>query len=124
MIQVSTTDLNDIVLEQLNSNPVLEVDSSPDKPAETPASSAEVDPAPTADAPEPSEAIDLNDRLLDEKRQALADLDAEWGGDSYAANGSSGSRGSDDQDKYDYAFDAIVAEDSLSQHLLQQLAVF
>jgi RNA polymerase sigma-54 factor len=121
LLQAPAVDLHDLVRNELEKNPALEIDG--DSPAESadklPDQAGVNDPD---SLPETSETA-ANDRL-DEKFQSLADIDDEWRRDQSAAGSDVGSAESADmQEKYEHAFNSVARESSLHEHLVKQLSI-
>ena len=98
ILQAPTLELRNIVQQELQTNPVLEDE---------------------VDTFEPEEPI-KDDREFQEEFERLAKLDEEWR-DYMAQNGSYSSRNPEDEERRQFFFDSIASQETLQQHLLEQV---
>jgi RNA polymerase sigma-54 factor len=98
ILQAPTLELRNIVQQELQTNPVLEEDVG------------------TFESEERSK----DDREFQEEFERLAKLDEEWR-DYMAQNASYSSRNPEDEERRQFFFDSIASQETLQQHLLEQL---
>jgi RNA polymerase sigma-54 factor len=98
ILQAPTLELRNIVQQELQTNPVLEEEIGTFE----------------------SEERTKDDRDFDEEFERLAKLDEEWR-DYMAQNVSYSSRNPEDEERRQFFFDSIASEETLQQHLLEQL---
>lgn len=117
ILQVSTTDLTDLVQKELESNPALEIDESRADEHDVPTSDDFSDPSATNTIETSSE-----EPSLDAKYELLAEIDDEWRNDNNTVNGSKNSTNSeDDQERHQFALDSATTSGSIYNHLSEQL---
>src|SRR5208283_1690640 len=113
LLQVPTLELRSLVQEELQQNPLLE-EIAKDEPrveVESPESEPEVDKTPTAE--ERAE--------FKEEFEVLSKLDEEWR-EYFSQTSSFRSRSPEQEEQRQHFFDSIVQQESLQQHLIQQLS--
>ncbi len=99
ILQVPLLELRELISEEMAANPTLE-EESPD--------------APTEDSPAAEE------DSFDAEFEQLAKLDDEWR-EHMAQSGSYSGRNEDDEERRQFFFDSIANQETLQQHLLEQL---
>jgi RNA polymerase sigma-54 factor len=113
LLQVPTLELRTLVQEELQQNPLLE-EIAKDEPrveVESPESEPENDKTPTAE--ERAE--------FKEEFEVLSKLDEEWR-EYFSQTSSFRSRSPEQEEQRQHFFDSIVQQESLQQHLIQQLS--
>ncbi len=113
LLQVPTLELRSLVQEELQQNPLLE-EIAKDEPrveVESPESEPEVDKTPTAE----------ERQEFKEEFEVLAKLDEEWR-EYFSQTSSFRSRSPEQEEQRQHFFDSIVQQESLQQHLIQQLS--
>src|ERR1700737_3765681 len=98
ILQAPTLELKNIVQQELQTNPVLEEDTG------------------TFESEEQAK----DDREFQEEFERLARLDEEWR-DYMAQNVSFSSRNPEDEERRQFFFDSIASQETLKQHLWEQL---
>jgi len=98
ILQAPTLELKNIVQQELQTNPVLEEEIGAFE----------------------SEERTKDDREFEEEFERLARLDEEWR-DYMAQNVSYSSRNPEDEERRQFFFDSIASQETLQQHLLEQL---
>jgi RNA polymerase sigma-54 factor len=98
ILQAPTLELKNIVQQELQTNPVLEEEIGAFE----------------------SEERTKDDREFEEEFERLAKLDEEWR-DYMAQNVSYSSRNPEDEERRQFFFDSIASQETLQQHLLEQL---
>ena len=98
ILQAPTLELRNIVQQEIQTNPVLEEEIG------------------TMESEEQTK----DDSKFQEEFEHLAKLDEEWR-DYMAQSGSYASRNTDDEERRQFFFDSIVSQETLQQHLLEQL---
>jgi RNA polymerase sigma-54 factor len=111
LLQVPTLELTALVHEELQQNPLLE-EVSKDEPR------VEVDA--DAEAPVTSDAA-KDDQDFKREFEVLSKLDDEWR-EYFAQTSSFRARSPEQEEQRQHFFDSIVQQESLQQHLLQQLS--
>lgn len=110
LLQVPTLELNALVHEELQQNPLLE-EVSKDEPR------VEVDAESETDA---ATAAAKEDQDFKREFEVLSKLDDEWR-EYFAQTSSFRARSPEQEEQRQHFFDSIVQQESLQQHLLQQL---
>jgi len=110
LLQVPTLELNALVHEELQQNPLLE-EVSKDEPR------VEVDAESETDA---ATAAAKEDQDFKQEFEVLSKLDDEWR-EYFAQTSSFRGRSPEQEEQRQHFFDSIVQQESLQQHLLQQL---
>ena len=113
LLQVPTLELRTLVQEELQQNPLLE-EIAKDEPrveVESPEAEPEVDKTPTAE--ERAE--------FKEEFEVLSKLDEEWR-EYFSQTSSFRSRSPEQEEQRQHFLDSIVQQESLQQHLIQQLS--
>ena len=110
LLQVPTLELNALVHEELQQNPLLE-EVSKDEPR------VEVDAESETDA---ATAAAKEDQDFKQEFEVLSKLDDEWR-EYFAQTSSFRARSPEQEEQRQHFFDSIVQQESLQQHLLQQL---
>src|SRR6516162_6271137 len=98
ILQAPTLELKNIVQQELQTNPVLEEESGAFE----------------------TEERSKDDRDFQEEFERLAKLDEEWR-DYMAQNVSYSARNPEDEERRQFFFDSIASQETLQQHLLEQL---
>ena len=111
LLQVPTLELNALVHEELQQNPLLEEVSKDEARVEVESADDGRDTTP-ADA--------QTDAQFEREFQTLAKLDDEWR-EYFAQTNSFRGRSREQEEQRQHFFDSIVVQESLQQHLLQQL---
>jgi RNA polymerase sigma-54 factor len=116
LLQVPTLELTALVHEELQQNPLLEEVSKeePRVEAETDGETSET--AETAETAATAQA----DKEFKEEFEVLSKLDDEWR-EYFAQTSSFRSRSPEQEEQRQHFFDSIVQQESLQQHLVQQL---
>ena len=119
LLQAPTTELSAMVQHEMETNPTLE--------AEDPVSEDEALKEEDVFADDAQSATETAEEAaaenpLDDKLQFLNEIDADWRSDYSQAAAVRKSSGSEDQEKYQFIMDNIVASESLHDHLANQLA--
>lgn len=134
LLQAPTLELQALVQQEMEQNPVLEEVPAPEQSEERPERDAEGDTAePTAAAADPAEPpADLNYDPATEKDtkdpvddlqaefEKLAQMDQDWR-DHFAATNLPQRATPEDEEKRDYMFNSIVQGTSLQENLLEQV---
>lgn len=107
ILQAPLLELRNIVQEELQVNPVLEEGLGEDLPASTPAD--EATPTTTSETDN-----------FDEEFDRLAKLDEEWRDYMAQSSGYSG-HSTEDEERRQFFFDSIASQETLQQHLIDQL---
>ncbi|MDX2109102.1 MAG: RNA polymerase factor sigma-54 [Verrucomicrobiota bacterium] len=112
ILQSATLELRNVILEELQANPVLE---------ELPMEGVAIEPTEANTEPDPSDnRTDPSSELrFGENFEVFNKLDQEWR-DSYAEESSNTSYGRDDDEKRKHFFDSLTSETSLQEHLMRQ----
>jgi RNA polymerase sigma-54 factor len=111
LLQVSSLELNQLVHEELQQNPLLEEMSKDEPQVEADGSSDEA-------APVPAERTEEQD--FRQEFETLAKLDEEWR-EYFSQTSSFRPRSAEADEQRQHFFDSIIQQESLQQHLLQQL---
>ena len=117
LLQVSSLELNQLVHEELQQNPLLE-EVSKDEPRVEADGSGEADGSSEAATPVASEPTE--DQDFKQEFETLAKLDEEWR-EYFSQTSSSRHRSAEADEQRQHFFDSIIQQESLQQHLLQQL---
>ena len=116
LLQVPTLELSAMVQHELETNPTLEVDDARDSKGEdVPVESYTETPV---DNPE------LGQADVTAKMDMLAELDSEWREDYGKTRSMQKNSVRDEQERHQFIIDSIIADTSLQEHLLKQLAEF
>lgn len=110
LLQVSSLELNQLVHEELQQNPLLE-----EQPKDEPR--VEVDGSSDEAAPAKSES---GEQDFKQEFETLAKLDEEWR-EYFSQTSSFRPRSAEADEQRQHFFDSIIQQESLQQHLLQQL---
>src|SRR5216110_2989951 len=105
ILQAPLLELRNLVQQEMETNPVLEELADPPNP----------------DAPTESETPPADDNFKEEFDK-LAKLDEEWR-DYMAQSSSYSGRSSEDEERRQFFFDSLVKEETLQQHLLEQIEI-
>jgi RNA polymerase sigma-54 factor len=112
LLQVPTLELRTLVQEELQQNPLLEEIPKDEPPVEAEAAERELDKEkPTSD----EERAEFKEEF-----EVLSKLDDEWR-EYFSQTSSFRSRSPEQEEQRQHFFDSIVQQESLQQHLLQQL---
>src|SRR5882724_6408376 len=103
ILQAPLLELRNLVQQEMETNPVLE----------------ELPDAPNPDAPAESETPPADDNFKEEFDR-LAKLDEEWR-DYMAQSASYSGRSSEEEERRQFFFDSLVKEETLQQHLFEQV---
>jgi len=114
LLQVGTLELQSLVQEELQQNPLLE-DVPNDEPRVETESNTESNDDSNDDSKE-----ELDFKQDQEQFEVLSKLDEEWR-EYFAQTSASRSRSSEQEELRQHFFDSIVEQESLQQHLLDQL---
>jgi RNA polymerase sigma-54 factor len=115
LLQVSALELNTLVHEELQQNPLLEELSKDDAPrVEVEGSSEETD-----GSREPRDSA--GDQEFSKEFEVLSKLDDEWR-EYFSQTNSFRGRSTEQEEQRQHFFDSIVQQESLQQHLLSQLS--
>ncbi len=120
LLQVTSVELNQLVQHELETNPVLELDS--ESPEVDPAAELEIEDAeiPVAGSDDP-EVTSFDQKDFDRKMDVLREIDEEWQEDAAKGAYEAASTGMDDNDLHQFMMDSLVAPTSLFEHLSRQL---
>ncbi len=110
LLQVSSLELNQLVHEELQQNPLLEEQPKDDPRVEVDGSSDEI-------GPDNGEAAD---REFKQEFETLSKLDEEWR-EYFSQTSSFRPRSAEAEEQRQHFFDSIVQQESLQEHLLHQL---
>jgi RNA polymerase sigma-54 factor len=111
LLQVSSLELNQLVHEELQQNPLLEEQSKDEPQLEADGGGDEA----ASPAGERTEEQDFKQEF-----ETLSKLDEEWR-EYFSQTSSFRPRSSESDEQRQYFFDSIIQQESLQQHLLQQL---
>ena len=111
LLQVPALELRSLVQEELQQNPLLE---------EVPKDEPRVEVEPTADTPDAAKSDAKTELDFQEEFEVLAKLDDEWR-EYFSATSSFRGRSREQEEQRQHFFDSIVEQQSLQQHLLEQL---
>ncbi len=120
LLHMSTLDLSQVVQQELDSNPALELNEDND------AEIASVDEPETVEAPADNNADenDLKEDRTDEQYEFLKEAAMDWNDEASDADSSTNySSGEDALEKYEYAFNSIEDKESLHEHLQKQIGL-
>src|SRR5580704_633378 len=117
LLQVPTLELRSLVQEELQQNPLLE-----EIPKDEPTVEVESPEGETVREADPEkEAVTAEERAeFKEEFEVLAKLDDEWR-EYFSQTNTVRSRSPEQEEQRQHFFDSIVQQESLQQHLLQQL---
>lgn len=116
LLQASTTDLNQMIQEELVSNPALEVEPAKDTSDQL----QDNDSATTASDQETAD-IALDDGDLNRKLEYLAEIDEDWRNETADFSGMCERVHPKAEEHHQYLLDSFTGTASLHEHLLQQL---
>ncbi len=118
LLQAPTTELSAMIQHEMETNPTLEAED-PILENESPKD----DDGFADDAQSAAEAAEeaATENPLDEKLQFLSEIDSDWRSDYSQTGAARKSSNSEDQEKYQFIMDNIVASESLHDHLANQL---
>jgi RNA polymerase sigma-54 factor len=111
LLQVNALELNALVHEELQQNPLLEEEPKDEPQIEAEAAAAEREPVPDDSA---------TDDDFKREFEVLSKLDDEWR-EHFAQTSSFRGRSPEQEEQHQHFFDSIVQRESLQQHLLSQL---
>jgi RNA polymerase sigma-54 factor len=111
LLQVPTLELKSLVAEELQQNPLLE---------ELPKDEPRVEVEPTSDDPAANKSDAKEELDFKEEFEVLSKLDEEWR-EYFAQTSSFRGRSPEQEEQRQHFFDSIVQQESLQQHLLDQL---
>src|SRR6202166_2130314 len=116
LLQVPTLELRTLVQEELQQNPLLE-----EIPKDEPTVEIESPDGEVTHETEPEKTVTAEERAeFKEEFEVLSKLDDEWR-EYFSQTNSIRSRSPEQEEQRQHFFDSIVQQESLQQHLLQQL---
>ncbi len=118
LLHMSTLDLSQVIHQELESNPALELNEDTDSDTSNDSDALEAEGE--ALQPDKSEE-DLKEEQIDNQYEFLKEAAMEWNDESSKADSSTSYDSCNDaMEKYEYAFNSIEEKESLQQHLLKQ----